>query len=228
MAHTDSDVIDDSSRYYRLRDNLHAASRITAWSVGGGVGVTLAFVGAALVSGVTDLGFLLLMALAPIPAVVSAFLGSRGVSRYSSAFRELEEIIHREWIGGRAVLPAWFRIPRMHRRLRSIPPMSEATIRRLRLARLALSRWLMMSIMVLVVANAALGIVLAFNRVQGYVLAIQQLALFLPILAFYAWIGPATGTLRDLQEYESVTGRSVLPPGLSTERRDISEAKALR
>lgn len=228
VSQPDSNVVDDPSRYHRLQGNLHAASRITMCSVGGGLGVTLAFVGAIFLSGVSDLAFFLLMPLAPIPAVVSAFLGMRGISRHSSAFDELEEIIHREWVGGREILPAWFRIPRMYRRLRSVPPMSEATIRRLRLASLSLSRWFIISIMLLVLANAALGMVLAFSRVQGYVLAIQQLALVVPILAFYAWIGPATATLRDLQEYESVTGRSVLPPGLSSERRDIFEAKALR
>ncbi len=89
--------------------------------------------------------------------------------------------------------------------------MTAVLLRRLRLARLALSLRFMVFVMLVVLANTGLGMILAFNHVRGPVLAAQQLVVIVPILAFYGLVGPTTGMLRDIREYERVTSRVVLP-----------------
>ena len=198
-----------------LQRDLQAAARLTIVGAALTSGVAIGMASAALMLDLHALGFAIACIMAGGIPFALAIFWTRRLTKYKPTWTTLESIVHQEWKTGINVLPEWFAVPRMYRRLRSIPKMSEGQLTKLRRANLVLSIRFQVACIGVILIGLVFGIDLIFRGLRGLVVALPILIPGLIIIGSVASLGPNIHLLYELREYEKVTGRTVLPADLT-------------
>jgi len=202
--------------FTNLHENLHAAARLTTIGTLVSICTMLGLLGAIFALDLHGWGFILASVAAAGVPTAFAILWTLRLAHYSPAWATLDAVVREEWKSGTRLLPDWFKIPPIYRRLRVIPALNEHRLANLRRANWILADKFQITCFVFVLLSTAFGITLAFLGFGGLIIAAPLLILLFVMLGFVGIEWRSVRLLQELREYEKVTGRTVLPPDLTT------------
>jgi len=210
--------IADTLDFKRLEKDLFGESKNTNMTALGGVVVAVSMFIIIFGLDLSGLGFYIVIFSAIALLTAFAAIGTRKAFRLQRSVLIYDAVIREEWRIGQRILPEWFRVPKSHRRLRTLPELSEPLLRRMRLAGFFESEVFSFSAIMVIFLETMLGMVLTFRGANPLILAALMLTTFAILMIPVVWSRPSARLLNELREYEKTTGRIVLPAKLR--RRD--------